>query len=345
MRAAVLRDGRMIVRDDVPDPAPAQGQLLVEIKACGICGSDLHFVKHGPQMHDLAERVRGLPDMGQPRLDLSRDVYMGHEFAGEVLAIGPSTDGPDPGTLVTSVPVMVTAAGMQGMAYTNDLPAGYGQRMLLAAPLVQKVPAGLDARRASLTEPMAVGQHAVNRANIVDGDSALVLGCGPVGLAVIAALKLRGVEPIVAADFSPARRALAAAMGAQRVVDPAGEDPFDVWAAEAGWRPVVVFEAVGVPGMIDETFRSAPPQARVVVVGVCMGNDTVTPLWAISKELQVRFVLGYDPDEFADTLRAIADGRLDVAPMITGEVGLDGVPGAFETLAHPDQHCKILVIP
>ena len=97
--------------------------------------------------------------------------------------------------------------------------------------------------------------------------------------------------------------------------------------------------------MIDETFRSAPMGAQVVVVGVCMGNDVVTPFWAISKELDVHFALGYTPEEFASTLREIAEGRLDVAPMITGEVGLNGVPEAFETLAHPDEHCKILVVP
>ncbi|MBO0730425.1 MAG: zinc-binding dehydrogenase [Acidimicrobiaceae bacterium] len=335
----------MVVREDVPDPVPALGQILIDVQACGICGSDLHFARFGRTMLDLAKNLRGLPDLGTPVLDMGRDVFMGHEFSGEVLEVGPDTIGPPPGTLVTSIPLMVGAQGPQGMAYTNDLPAGYGERMLLSAPLVLEVPNGLDARRAALTEPMAVGVHAVNRAQITGKQGAIVIGSGPVGLAVIAALRLRGVEPVVAADFSSARRALASTMGAQRVVDPAQEDVFDAWAAEAPGRPVVVFEAVGVGGMIDEIFRSAPLGAQVVVVGVCMGSDAVTPFYAISKELDVHFALAYTPEEFASTLRDIAEGRLDVAPMITGEVGLDGVPAAFETLGHPDQHCKILVVP
>jgi threonine dehydrogenase-like Zn-dependent dehydrogenase len=217
--------------------------------------------------------------------------------------------------------------------------------MLLSAPMLLEVPNGLDPRRAALTEPMAVGLHAVNRSNIKPGEGALVLGCGPVGLAVIAALKLRGIEPIVASDFSPARRQTAAAMGAHEAVDPAGESAFDAWSRTGGGRPLVVFEAIGVPGIIDGVLRDAPPQSRVVVVGVCMQRDTITPFFGIGKELNIQFVLGYDPMEFADTLRLIAEGEMDVDPLITGEVPLDGVPGAFEELGNPERHCKILVVP
>jgi threonine dehydrogenase-like Zn-dependent dehydrogenase len=343
MRAAVLRGGQMVVRDDVDDPVPGLGQVLVEVRACGICGSDLHFAKHGATMVELMGQMRGTPDLGVPRVDLARDVFMGHEFAAEVLDVGPDTDGPAPGTLVTSVPIMVSATGIADLAYTNLLPAGYSERMLLSAPLLLTVPNGLDARRAALTEPMAVGLHAVNRSAIAPGEGAVVIGCGPVGIAVIAALRQRGVEPIVAADFSPMRRSLATAMGAHHVVDASSDDVFEAWAAQGGGRQLVVFEAVGVPGVIDSVFRAAPSKSRVVVVGVCMGGDQVTPFWGITKELSVHFAFGYDLDEFSGSLRAIAEGVVDVAPMITGEVGLDGVAGAFEDLGQPDRHCKILV--
>jgi threonine dehydrogenase-like Zn-dependent dehydrogenase len=192
---------------------------------------------------------------------------------------------------------------------------------------------------------MAVGLHAVNKSGIEPGTGALVLGCGPVGLAVIAALARRGIEPIVASDFSPARRALAATMGADAPVDPATLPAFDAWAREARGRDVVVFEAIGVPGILHEVFRDAPAKARVVVVGVCMGHDTVVPFFGISKELNVQFVLGYDPMEFEASLRSIAEGEIDVAPMITGVVPIDGVPQAFADLADPERHCKILVVP
>jgi threonine dehydrogenase-like Zn-dependent dehydrogenase len=187
-------------------------------------------------MVEVASRMEGLPDMGAPRTDLSRDVFMGHEFSAEILELGPDTTGPGPGTLVTSVPVMISPAGIQDLAYGNELPGGYSDLMLLAAPLMLEVPNGLDFRRAALTEPMAVGLHAVNKSGIAVGDGALVLGCGPIGLAVIASLAALGIEPIVASDFSAHRRELAASMGAHVVSDPSVEPAFETWAREGSSR-------------------------------------------------------------------------------------------------------------
>jgi threonine dehydrogenase-like Zn-dependent dehydrogenase len=345
MRAAVLRGGEVVVRDDVPEPVPELGQVLVGVKACGICGSDLHFVRHGPTLLRLAGEMSGLPEVGAPTVDLGRDVFMGHEFAAEVLEAGPGTVAPPPGTLVTSIPLMIGPAGVSDLVYSNDLPAGYSERMLLSAPLLLEVPNGIDARTAALTEPLAVGLHAVHRSGAGPGDGALVLGCGPVGLAVIAALGLAGVEPVVAADLSPARRALAAAMGAHEVVDPREEPAFEAWARVGAARPLVVYEAIGVPGILDTVLREAPARSRVMVVGVCMEPDRVTPFYGIAKELDVGFSFGYDPEEFATTLRTLAEGEVDVSPMITGQVDVAGVPGAFADLADPQHHCKILVVP
>jgi threonine dehydrogenase-like Zn-dependent dehydrogenase len=345
MRAAVLRAGELLVRDDVPEPVPEMGQVLVQVKACGICGSDLHFAKHGATMLERGQEMTGLPDMGGAPLELDRDVFMGHEFSAEVLGAGPDTVAPPGGTLVTSIPAVISLTGIENLAYTNALPAGYSERMLLSAPLVLEVPNGLDARRAALTEPMAVGLHAVNRSGIAAGDGALVLGSGPVGLAVIAALRLRGIEPIVATDFSPARRELARTMGAHEAVDPAQEPAFGAWARVGGARPLVVFDAIGVPGIIEDAMRQAPAQSRLLVVGVCMEQDAFTPFYGIAKELDIRFAFAYDPMEFAAALTCIAEGEIDVGPLITGEVGLDGVPDAFRELATPERHCKILVVP
>jgi len=186
---------------------------------------------------------------------------------------------------------------------------------------------------------MAVGLHAVNKSNVTAGETVLVVGCGPIGIAIIAALRLRGVETIVASDFSAKRRELAVTVGAHRAVDPATESPFD------GASPAVVFEAVGAPGVIDDVLRRAPSGTRLVVAGVCMQPDTVHPFYAIAKEINVQFVFGYGADEFAASLHSIAEGEIDVTPMITGEVGLPDVGAAFDQLSDPDAHCKILVTP
>lgn len=337
MRAAVLRDGRMVYRDDVPEPVPGPGQVLVGVKACGICGSDLHFAAHGDEVVEMTAQVAA--GAGGMAVDLKSDVFMGHEFSAEVLEAGPDTDTHPPGTLVTSLPVLLSARGVEPIVYSNSTIGGYAERMLLSAPLLMPIPNGLDLKHAALTEPMAVGLHAVNKSNIAPGETALVLGCGPIGIAIIASLRARGVENIVAADFSPKRRELATAMGAHQTVDAAEGSPFDTV------KPAVVFEAVGVPGIIDDVLRRARPGTRLVVAGVCMQPDTVHPFFAIAKEINVQFVLAYNPEEFGDSLRALAEGEIDVTPLITGEVGLEGVGQAFDDLADPERHCKILVTP
>jgi threonine dehydrogenase-like Zn-dependent dehydrogenase len=338
MRAAVLREGRMVYRDDVPDPIPGPGQVLVGVRSCGICGSDLHFARHGDQVLSLTDEMAGSLG-GGTNVDLNHDVFMGHEFSAEVLEAGPDTETLPPGTLVTSIPVLISGKHVEPIVYSNRTLGGYAERMLLSAPLLLPIPNGLDHRHAALTEPMAVGLHAVNKSGIQPGEPALVVGCGPIGIAVIAALRARGVESIVAADFSPKRRELAATMGAHQTLDPAQGSPFDTVT------PAVVFEAVGVPGIIDDVMRRARHGTRLVVVGVCMQPDTMHPFFAIAKEINVQFVLAYEPNEFADSLRAIAEGDIDVTPVITGDVGLEDVGTAFDDLADPERHCKILVTP
>jgi threonine dehydrogenase-like Zn-dependent dehydrogenase len=191
----------------------------------------------------------------------------------------------------------------------------------------------------------------------------LVIGCGPVGLAVISGLKIKGAHPIIAADFSPARRALAARMGADIVIDPATDSPYKSWSGAAtpeGYdpsrfarmfnvgprqKPCVIFECVGVPGVIQQVMEGAPVNARIVVVGVCMETDRIEPFFGIVKQLNMQFVLGYTADEFAESLRYLAEGRIDASALITGTVGLDGVAGAFAELANPERHAKVMIDP
>ncbi len=236
------------------------------------------------------------------------------------------------------------ARGIHGVGFSNEYPGGYGELMALSEGFLLPVLNGLPTEHAALTEPMAVGVHAVAKARLEPGDAPLVIG-GPVGLAVIAALRLRGAEPIVAADFSAARRGLAEKMGAHVVVDPAAGSSIGALGQAAGARPAVIFECVGVPGLLHQLMREAPHSARIVVVGVCMEDDRIRPMLGINKELSLQFVLGYQPDEFADALAALADGRIPAAPVVTGRVGVDGVADAFRTLATPDAHAKILVEP
>jgi threonine dehydrogenase-like Zn-dependent dehydrogenase len=227
--------------------------------------------------------------------------------------------------------------------------------------LLLPVPESLGTELAALTEPLAVGEHAVGLSGLQPGQPCLVVGCGPVGLAVIAALKGRGHGPVLAADFSPTRRRLAEAFGADEVIDPAAESPHDRWSAFGVAKTVmeragaamfggeikdpVIFEAVGVPGMLQSLIADAPPRSRIVVVGVCMHSDTIEPFMAVTKEIEFRFSFGYTPAEFAATLDRLGAGVHGAELLVTSTVDLAGAPGAFETLRTPGEHGKILVNP
>jgi threonine dehydrogenase-like Zn-dependent dehydrogenase len=357
MRAAILRNGAMVV-DEIEDLSPAPGQVLVETIACGICGSDLHTVDHADEMVEVAL------DAGSSTFDFdpAKDLVMGHEVSVRVLDVGDGVTGVEPGTEAAAMPMLMTEKGIAIPGYDNTYPGGYCERMLLDPGALRPVPNGLEPRLAALTEPLAVGLHAVNQSSIAGGAAgdaprpAIVIGAGPVGLSVIASLALTGAQPIIASDFSPRRRSLAAEMGAHVVLDPgtatdrqAGFNQAVQALADEGAlddnAPPVVFEAVGVPGMIDMAMTGMPNGSELMVVGVCMEHDRFRPMMGIFKRLTVKFVLGWSPEEFAQSLHNLAEGLIDGAKLVTGEVGLDEVPASFAALADPEEHVKILVRP
>ena len=378
MKAVSCEHGTLSVVD-LPDPRPGEGQLVLEVRACGICGSDLHAKDHADELTEVMATM-GYPDFMRG----DTPTVMGHEFSGVITDRGPrSPRSLREGMTVVAFPLVRAHGGTHLTGLSPLAPGGYAERVLVEASLTFPVPNGLSARTAALTEPMAVALHAVRRSEITKKDTAIVIGCGPVGLAVICQLKALGAATIVASDLSPGRRDLARRCGADIVVDPGVESPYDRATGKGmisdspalyelalssmrklrrlpGWSHVyraadalgaagpkrpVIFECVGVPGMIDGVMAAAPLNSRVVVVGVCMGTDQIRPTMAIGKELDLRFVFGYTPLEFHDSLHMLADGKVDVSALVTGTVGLGGVAAAFEALGDPEGHAKILVDP
>lgn len=378
MKAVVCQNNELQVRE-LKAPTPGRGQVLLKVLRCGICGSDLHLRHHCDHMGAMIARA------GYPNFPTSQDpVVFGHEFCGEVLDHGPGCKRKEKtGTRVCAVPLLRQPDGIDLIGLSARSAGAYAEQIVVEEALMMPVPNGLPADQAALTEPMAVALHAVRRSEIKRREVAVVIGCGPVGLAVIAMLRAKGAKTIIASDFSPGRRALALRCGADVVVDPASESPYvgmaklgmstalpqmlelavgtrerlgrlpipwwHTWrAAEAAGlapkRPVV-FECVGVPGILQTILDGAPLASRVVVVGVCMQADTIEPAMAINKEIDLRFVLGYTPLEYRDALHMLADGRVDARPLITGTVGFEGVDGAFTALGDPEAHAKILVDP
>jgi threonine dehydrogenase-like Zn-dependent dehydrogenase len=355
MRAAVTRRGELVV-DRIDDPTPGSGHVLARSLAAGVCGSDLHALADFAHFADLMDRI------GVPAVDPSVDTVFGHEFCAEIVEHGPDTAGTLPvGTRVCSVPIIFGPGGVEQVGYSNTYPGALAELMVLQEMLLLPVPDSLETNLAALTEPLAVGEHAVGLSGIRPGQPCLVVGCGPVGLAVVAALKGRGHGPVLAADYSPARRRLAEAFGADEVIDPGDGSPHARWAGlgvpttimeRAGTLMLggevtepVIFEAVGLPGMLQSLIAEAPPNSRIVVVGVCMHTDSIEPFIAVTKEIEFRFSFGYTPEEFASTLARLGRGVPGAEQLVTSCVDLAAAPAAFETLRRPGGHGKILVDP
>ncbi len=356
---AVVRRNKQLLCTDIAELTPATGQVLVRTLACGICGSDLHALHHMEHMMETSARAGGGMGTG---FDPTKHTVFGHEFCAEILEHGPGTlRSLKAGTRVVSLPVTLTDTGVEALGYSNRLPGGFAERMILSEALLLEVPNGLPTDKAALTEPFAVGAHAVAKARLDRDSVALVIGCGPVGLAVIAGLKAKGHGPVIAADYSPRRRKAAELLGADVVIDPAQESPHSRWeafgvptarSAQNAARMMgktfghpVVFECVGSPGILQHLIEAAPAGSQIVVAGVCMETDKIEPAIAITKEIELTFVFGYTPEEFSGTLRQIAEGIIDVSGVVTGKVALEGVADAFVTLGDPEAHVKILVEP
>jgi threonine dehydrogenase-like Zn-dependent dehydrogenase len=364
-----------------PAPRPGQGHVRIGVVRGGICGSDLHARTGSDAWAELASHM-GYDRFARSEQSV---VYGHEFCGQVIEHGPGCRRAVQEGALIVALPLLRHPDWIDMIGLSVHAPGAYAEQMLVQEALMLPVPNGLGADMAALTEPLAVAWHAVRRGEVGRRTLAIVIGCGPIGLGVILMLKAKGVRTVVASDYSVMRRELAARCGADIVVDPGvgTEGPFTARVTgrhlanapaalelavgtleklerlPIGWwhlwrlgerlgaapkRPVI-FECVGVPGVIESIIYGAPLFSRVVVAGVCVGPDRFTPAMGINKEIDLRFVFGYSPLEFRDTLHMLADGKVDPAPMITGTVGLDGVADAFAALATPEMHAKILIDP
>jgi threonine dehydrogenase-like Zn-dependent dehydrogenase len=343
MKAAMLENGQIRVGEEA-DPTPGTGQVLVRTHRCALCASDAHFLCSG------GEIVRRSQELGGPfaNVDLSRPIVMGHEFVGEILDYyGPGSRRPlKVGAKVTSIPVMMKGrAEPAAIGYASGLPGGFGEYMLLDEDLLLEVPAGLDDDLAALIEPLAVGLEHARSGEPQAGETPLVIGCGAIGLGVIAGLKLAGVGPIVAADFDAHRRELALKMGADVAVDPREVNPYLPIPEIGGRQPDLIYECVGKPGLLNHIINSVGRFARIVMGGYCLEPEQIYVPTAQGKKLKINFACGEEPQDMELALRTIADGRIDVAPWIGARIGLSGVGEALAKMGDAASPVRTVVDP
>ena len=174
---AVVRRNKQLVCAEIAEPAPAAGQVLARTLCCGICGSDLHALHSFETMLDLGARA-GAPSTVDP----AADIVFGHEFCAEILDFGPGTEKRlRAGTRVVTMPINLRDGGFETIGYSNVFPGGFAERMVLTEAMLLEVPNGLSDAQAAMTEPFAVGEHAVAQSAAGPDVVCLVIGCGPSG--------------------------------------------------------------------------------------------------------------------------------------------------------------------
>lgn len=333
LRAAVFKGvGKPLAVETVPDPEPAEGEVVIKVGRCGVCGTDLHMT----ESHGMSYAV---------------GTVAGHELAGEVVAIGRGVSHLRTGDLVTSMSVYgcgTCAACIGGYpiicSAMTGLEGGFGQYTRALERTCMVLPKSLSLADGALVEPLACSLHGVRMSEITPETRVLVLGAGPVGLGAVFWAAQAGARRIAVAAHSRRGEALALSLGASAFVDPQAERGTAVVDALGG-PPDVVFECVGRPGLLGEAIALARFRGTVVVLSMCMEPDTIVPGMALMKEVTLRFAVSCDGIEFRQALDTLDRGSLEPRAMVTGIVSLDALPDAFEGLRAGSQHCKLMVDP
>jgi (R,R)-butanediol dehydrogenase / meso-butanediol dehydrogenase / diacetyl reductase len=318
--------------EDVADPTPQAGELVVKVGRCGICGSDLHMTEdaaYGCKHGDI----------------------LGHEFAGEVVALGKDTSGPKVGDLVSVIPLKscgtcehcrkgevqwCTSFGLQG--------GGYAEYALTRPNQCVPLPAGLTLADGALIEPLAVALHGVNLSGMRTGDKVLVLGAGPIGLAVAFWARRYGASKVAVQDIVTFQQARAMDMGADAfVVDPA--DPVGSAERALGGKADVVFECVGLPGLIAQAVDQVRPRGTVLLLGLCTRPDTFNSFAMLSKEVRLVTSAFFTVPEYEASLAALEQGAVQPREMITGTITLSETPDVYEALKRRTEQCKVMIAP
>lgn len=335
MRAALLKEPGRLAIEDVPRPEPEPGEVLLRVRDCGICGSDLHAATHP---------VTGLPP----------GTIMGHEFSGEVAALGVGVEGWRVGEPAVSLPYMacgtcasctaddaMRCVALRGIGL-GQLPGAYAEYVRVHPGSLLRIPDGVDFRTAALVEPLAVALHGVRMAPVRARTPCLIVGGGPIGLTTLLWCSALGAVAVVS-ELAAGRAGLAGRLGAAATVDPRQEHPVERLRALTGRDAEVVFECVGVRGTLGEALGHAAAHGTVVVLGASMDPEEIFPLQALLKEVTVRFALGYTRAEFAETLAALDARRIDPAALITDVVAITELPEAFQALLRPSAQGKVLI--
>jgi 2-desacetyl-2-hydroxyethyl bacteriochlorophyllide A dehydrogenase len=335
MKALVYRGQHMMV-EDVPDPEPEPGEVLLKVRYCGICGSDVHLLS------------RGIFFSG---------AIPGHEVSAEVVAPGPGVSGWQPGDIVATAgggkcgQCEYCLAGKPHLCQQpkegfglGRRPGGYSQWLVADQETLLRVPPHLDPAHAALTEPLAVALHAVELSEVEAGQGVLVTGAGPIGLLVVEVLKSRGARPIIVSEPAAGRRALAARLDVDQVVDPTTEDLAEVVRASMGRGPHVVMESSGAAAAAQAGFGLLRPAGVLVAVGSSEASYSFSSLLLMARELRVQGSYG-SGGRMPAALDMLAAGKVQAADIITRVISLAEGDACMRELGDSPADGKVLIDP
>lgn len=333
MRAAVMQGlHKPLTIMTLPDPTPGEGELVLRVDRCGICGSDLHMTEDA--------------SFGKSAGDV-----LGHEFAGEVVALGRATEGVKLGDRVSVIPL--SSCGQCAACRSGEVAwcdrfglqgGGYAEYAVTRPNQCIVLPGTTNASDGAIVEPLAVALHGLAMSGMRAGDKILVLGAGPIGLAVAFWARRRGATRVVMQDIVDTQRERALAMGATDfVVD--RTDPIGAAQRALGGGADIVFECVGVPGLIAQAVQQVRKRGTILLLGLCTRPDTFDSFAMLSKEVRLVTSAFFTRGEYEAALDALDRGAAEPRMLVTETVGLDAVPTVFEALKSRTHQCKVLIAP
>ena len=336
MKAAVYKGNQRLEIEDVPTPVPGAGEVLVKIKYCAICGTDVHGF---------------LYDVVPP------GSVLGHEYCGTISAVGAGVTNWKEGDRVIGggghAPAGEQPASRvdprfnyRTMGFTNTRMRAYAEYTLMNEWEPIPIPDDVSDEQAALTEPCSVAVHAVDISDLKVGDQVAVLGAGPIGLFCLQVAKAAGASKVIVSEPSATRREAALALGADAVIDPTTEDAVErMVALTDGIGPKVLFEAAAAPPTLDQALNMVARHGQIVLVAIAWEPVSVLPANWMAREVKLQASFGSRPENWQTSLNLIQSGKVNMAPMLSeaGFIPLEAIQGAFEELIKPTTQLQMVV--
>lgn len=336
MKAAVFKEARKMVVEDVPDPVVGPGEVVVKVKYVGICGSDLHLYSYG---------------------FLPPNYVMGHEATGTIVSVGDGVEDWNEGDRVLLIGGNTCGECDWCQKYDNrfcrgarsigvgDLPGAYAEYIKVPTRLLVRLADDAGMMEPALMDPLGCGHNGVTRSGVTPEQTAVVVGGGPIGLFAVHSLKSMGVNQVILSEPVARRAELGSELGADLVLNPTEVNvEAEVKKLTDGLGPEVVIECVGVEKTTLESISMVRHSGKVVWLGVCMDQISFIPAFWMLKNISIELIMGFGrAAKIPEYLQFIQDRQEEVSKTITEIISLDAVPDAFERLLTPNTEVKVMV--